>query len=45
MATAEQVARGAGQTVHIYYDEQTGAYTGYKLYSERPNKPEDFPQA
>lgn len=45
MATADQVARGVGQTVHIYYDEQTSAYTGYKLYSERSNKPGDFPQA
>ncbi len=45
MATAAQVARGTGQTVHIYYDEHTGAYTGYRLFSERQNKPEDFPQA
>ncbi|KAJ4503994.1 hypothetical protein HRR83_007704 [Exophiala dermatitidis] len=45
IATEDQVARGAGQTVHIYYDEQMGAYSACRLSSERLNKPGDFPQA
>lgn len=42
MAIVAQVVRGAGQTVYIYYDERAGVYTGYKFYSERLNKPDDF---
>ncbi len=29
------MAENSGQTVHIYYDEQTQEYEAFKLYSER----------
>ena len=38
MKTARQVAEQSGQTVHIYYDEQTNQYEAFKLFSERKDK-------
>lgn len=35
MKTARQMAENSGQTVHIYYDEQSKEYEAFKLYSER----------
>lgn len=47
MRTLDQLARNTGQTVHIYYDEQTQEYAGFKLFSERPDNPpkDDPPEA
>ena len=35
MKTARQIAEQSGQTVHVYYNEQTEQYEAFKLYSER----------
>ncbi|MCJ1425253.1 hypothetical protein MMC29_003141 [Sticta canariensis] len=35
MKTARQVAEQSGQTVHVYYNEQTKQYEAFRLYSER----------
>ncbi len=35
MKTARQVAEKSGQTVHVYYNEQTKQYEAFRLYSER----------
>lgn len=35
MKTARQVADKSGQTVHVYYDEQTKEYEAFRLYPER----------
>lgn len=38
MKTPRQIADKSSQTVHIYYDEQTGEYEAFKLYSERKDE-------
>lgn len=43
MRTAEQILRGAGQTVHIYYDAVTEDYEAFQLFSERPDNAKDEP--
>ncbi|GAB1733418.1 hypothetical protein NU195Hw_g8979t1 [Hortaea werneckii] len=43
MRTPEQIARGAGQTVHIYYDPTTEEFQAFKLYSERSDNEKDEP--
>jgi len=35
MKTPRQIAEKSGQTVHIYYNEQTKQYEAFRLYSER----------
>lgn len=46
MRTDDQISRGSGQTVHIYYDAQSEAYEAFTLYSERNDKPSsDEPKA
>ena len=35
MKTARQVAEQSGQTVHVYYNEQTKQYEAFRLYGER----------
>lgn len=35
MKTARQIAEKSGQTVHVYYNEQTKQYQAYRLYSKR----------
>ncbi|WPH01958.1 Hypothetical protein R9X50_00481200 [Acrodontium crateriforme] len=46
MRTEDQIARGAGQTVHIFYNSQTEEYEAFALFSERQDKPvNDEPKA
>ncbi|SMQ55152.1 unnamed protein product [Zymoseptoria tritici ST99CH_1A5] len=43
LRTPEQIARGAGQTAHIYYDAASGDYEAFKLFTERLDSEKDEP--
>ena len=41
MKTTRQIAEKSGQTVHVYYNEQTKQYEAFRLYSERKDDPKN----